>query len=186
MENKRIVLLVPLIAMSMLLGSMLSTPIPSTTGTAQVIGHGGAFEYQHIRNGKVIDEWSDSNTLMYAGGNMTVEKLIGGGTPAAADYIAIGNGTAPAAASTTLDSENADGVGLDRAQGTIAKAVTGNIWNASVNYVFTYTGAGSCVVNSSALFNASANGVMFIGSDFTDRTMETNDQLNMTAYFWAA
>jgi len=192
MEKKRIGLLygiTVLVALSALLGVMISVPQPVTNVYGQYIRHGGAFCVQLNKwtpDGYIQGEEECShNTLMNAGANLTLDLLTGRTGSTNVSWIAIGNGTDPTATSTTLNMERAEN-GLARALGTLTVITTGAIQNMSYNKVFTYTGTASQIVNTSALFNASSGGVMFIGNHFTDRTMQTNDQLNITAYFWTS
>lgn len=94
------------------------------------------------------------------------------------NYIGLTNdGTAPAAADTTLTGELTTD-GLARAQGTVTLA-TGAGNQTTVAKTFTYTG-GSQAVQKSALFTASSAGVMAHEVLFTQRTLATNDTLTLT------
>jgi hypothetical protein len=115
---------------------------------------------------------SKNGVLIYEGHNVFtdagkehVEAFLGtlSATGSPANYIAVGNGTAPIASSTTLNLEIAT-AGLTRAQGTYSSTGTG-AWK--IEKVFSVTGTVNSI-NSTALFNASSTGTMLAGDTFTN------------------
>jgi len=130
-------------------------------------------------NGEWINLGCKKNVITTAGLNF-VELLMGVGANSPVKYLALGNGSAPTIASTTLDSEQtADG--LTRATGTYYDL--GNGW-WEVNTTFTYTGSTSRVVNTTANFNATSSGTMYAGGTITTVTFTTNgDQLKLRHNF---
>ena len=126
-------------------------------------------------NVKFYDE--GHNTFTNAGKDH-VKLFLGNSAQAgepAAYYIAVGNGTAPGAASTTLDSEIAES-GLTRAAGTYTSTGTG-AWK--LEKVFSVTGTVNSI-NSTALLNASSSGTMFAGDTFANTNVQNGDSLNIT------
>jgi len=96
------------------------------------------------------------------------------------EYIAVGNGTVPVVGSTTLDSEIPD-CGFARA---IATSISTNATPGVrfVSKVFTMGGGctGTRIVNTTGLFNQTSGGTLFAGNSFTDASLQSNDQLNIT------
>lgn len=132
--------------------------------------------------GNILSYEKTHNILTDAGKNW-LRDLIGnwaGGTTAM-KYIAVGNGTAPASGSTTLNAEITD-CGLARASATYTSIGTGN-W--SQGYLWT-SSCNNEVVNTTALFNASSTGTMFMGDSFTSVTLQNTHQLNITITQWVS
>lgn len=123
------------------------------------------------------------NTITTVGKNHIEYQLGTGMGSAAFDYLAIGNGSAVAAASTSLNGEK-DECGLTRQQGTyVSDAVAGN-W--SIQYQWTST-CDSKLVNTTALFNATSAGTMLAGGTFSSAvTLNTGDKLNVTYHTWVS
>ena len=57
-----------------------------------IIGLGGVFKGQHIRDGKVIDEWEDPNLVVNEGLNHVLNTVFHGGTPITTWYLGIFEG----------------------------------------------------------------------------------------------
>ena len=151
----------------------------NTVSTAS--GNGFKFDNQVCvsKNGVLLG--CSHNTFTTAGKSLVMDYLFNASATQLnwVKYIAVGNGTAPAAGSTTLDSEIAE-CGFSRA---IATSVYTNA-TAGVRFiekVFTMAGcAGTVVVNTTGLFNQTATGTLFAGNSFTDASLQNNDQLNIT------
>lgn len=134
-------------------------------------------------NGNILSYEKTHNVLTDAGKNWIKECIGNFGCGATAmKYIAVGNGTAPASASTTLNGEITT-CGMGRASGTYASIGTGN-W--SITYLWTDSGCNNLGVNSTALFNASSSGTMFMGDTFTLVTLQDTHQLNITITQWVS
>ncbi|HEX68879.1 MAG TPA: hypothetical protein ENG10_01110 [Candidatus Bathyarchaeota archaeon] len=90
-------------------------------------------------------------------------------------YIALGNGTAPTASSTSLDNEQTD-CGLARKLGDVYDLGLGK-WE--LNTTFTYTCDSERTVNTTASFSASSGGTMYAGGPLNaEATFSANgDQL---------
>lgn len=193
MEKIKTLLPIALVGLSLILGSLLFTSTPSTqTGISQGITRHEAICLSVNRwtpDGYIYEEPECTHSVLFSiGGNHTVNLLLGKIPPADAStadnvsFIAVGNGTDPASGDTTLNNEIAES-GLTRAYADSTKvdATTGN---ATLYKLFTFTGTGPCVINTTALFNASSGGIPFVGGSFTSRTLYENDQPNITAHFW--
>ena len=121
--------------------------------------------------------------LVTNGGLNFIKDCIGQGlcgTPTNFSIIALGNlsGGSQAATDTTLANEWTT-CGLTRSPGVYTSIGNGN-W--SVSKVWTATG--SCLVNTTALFNATSSGTMFALNNFTTVSLATNDQINVTWTIW--
>lgn len=93
---------------------------PTATETKQGISMKGTFCW--YLNDELLE--CSPNALTTIGENTLRDMIGAGGTTVAADWIALGNGTDPTAASTNLPAE-LNVSGMTRAQGTYA-AVAGN------------------------------------------------------------
>jgi len=157
------------------LESRLEKYEPVTDGLAKV-----KYDYNVYvtlkRNGETVSYEETHNVFTDAGKNYVKQALGNAEFGATAfKYVAVGNGTAPASGSTTLNSEIAES-GLTRASGTYTSTGTG-AWK--IEKVFSVTGTvGS--VNSTGLFNASATGTMIAGDTFSNTNVASGDSLNIT------
>lgn len=94
------------------------------------------------------------------------------------NYIALtDNASAPAAGDTALTGEITTN-GLARAQGTVTLA-SGSETQTTIAHTFTKT-TSSGTVQKCALFTASSGGVMNHEFQFTQRTLQVDDQLDIT------
>jgi hypothetical protein len=112
------------------------------------------------------------NVITNVGKDAIEDRLLNNGT--AFKYLAVGNGTVPAVADTTLNSEIATG-GLTRALGTYYSNGYGN-W--SIVNTFTAT-ATIMSVNSTAIFNLSSGGTMLAGGTFSNTNLGSADTLTI-------
>jgi len=121
------------------------------------------------------------NVITNAGLNH-LELMMGVGASSPVKYLALGNGTAPTIASTTLDAEQTL-CGLGRATGTYYDL--GNGW-WEINNTFTFTCSNALKVNTTANFNASSTGTLYAGGTISDVNFATNgDQLKLRHNFSA-
>jgi len=128
-------------------------------------------------NGEWISLGCQHNVFTNAGRNH-VKGLLGGTitTDMHTKYLALGNGTAPTATSTSLNNE-VTGCGLNRKLGDYYSL--GDGW-WEVNTTFTYTCSGSLLVNTTGAFNQASAGTFFAGGEITPVTFTTNgDQLRL-------
>lgn len=170
-------LLIPMLLIIVALSALVITDTQESEVKESPIGIYTNVEVRH--NDELI--YSGSNVLTNVGANLTIDYISRTLNLAAVDFIAVGNGTIPTAGDTSLNSEITQTDGLQRAQGDMLS----NLGNVSISNEFTYTGL-SCVVNTTGLFNhTSANTGFFAADEFTDRTLVTNDKLNITWWYWA-
>jgi len=130
------------------------------------------------KNGELIT--CKPNVLTDAGKELIEAYLAQGGTLGAVKYIAVGNGTAPSASSTSLDNEITD-CGLARAEATYSDQGTGN-WTFSYTWQCTCDGV---TVNTTGIFNASSGGTMLAGTSFNPSTLYSTDALTVSWFMWA-
>ena len=124
-------------------------------------------------------EGIEPNLVTTAGRNLLKEVFGTGAVTEAVNKFALGNGTAPAAGSTTLDDEITD-CGLARATATTYVDNGDGDWTWSETFTSTCDGV---AINTTALFNATSAGTMYAGDTFASTiTMDSSDtlQLNWT------
>ena len=156
-----------------------TTNVPSG-GSTQGLSYGSAVYI--YKNGELI---SQSENLLFTGGNETVETALTGGTIGTVQNITLcdastGCGEPLIGDGSETWNEYTD-CGLSGALGTITDQGTGNF---SVANTFTSTCDGK-IVNVTRISNATASaGVYFAGNNFTSVTLQTADQLTVTWYIW--
>lgn len=115
------------------------------------------------------------HTYLYGSAGQGQRAALGGGL----NYVGLSNnGTAPAAADSTLTAE-LSGNGLTRALGVVTLP-TGAGTSTTIQNIFTYTGVSSQGVQKTALFDASSVGTMAHEIQFAQRTLFQNDTLTVT------
>jgi len=93
------------------------------------------------------------------------------------DFLAIANGTAPSAASTSLNSEIV-GCGLGRSQSTLADQPS----NGNITLSYKWTMNSSCsnvLINTTGTFNASSSGTLLGAGTFVTATLQPNDNITV-------
>jgi hypothetical protein len=138
------------------------------------------------------------NNITNVGLQWVRDKLaFGTNASGVATTIVLGNGTgtgnAEDPAITTLPGQqnSSSCCGLSPTTGTVVGVGTGNY---STTWQWTVTGCagGNIAINTTALYNQTANGctgscLMFAGKNFsTTVPLQNGDQLNVTWYVWAA
>lgn len=119
------------------------------------------------------------NGVPTVGKALIAGRINGSGTPAAADYIAVGTGTtAFAAGNTTLETELAAS-GLSRVQGTVS-LVTTTTTNDTAQVTTTFTVTGTQAVTESGVLNASSNGTLLCRQTFSAINVVNGDTLQIT------
>jgi len=171
---RKILYVLPLVVLIGAAGLMLRSNTNNDMQGATLIYHSNVCVY---KNGELIS--CSPNVLTNAGKELIEAYLSQGGTLGAVKYIAVGNGTAPSASSTSLDNEITD-CGLARAAGTYSNVGTGN-WSFSYTWTCTCDGV---TVNTTGIFNASSGGTMLAGNSFNPSTLYTNDELTVTWRLW--
>lgn len=172
---KKEILVIPIILV-MLLALSFSKPQIAILGEG--LAHGGMVCVQ-VNNGPVE---CSNNLYTNMGKNITRDRL-GFAVGAPINYIAVGNGSAATATSTSLPSEITE-CGLTRAQGT-ASIVGTSIGNVSVEKTFTLT----CTVptvNTTGLYNGTGNFLWAYDSFTATGQLNSGDTLKITWYYWTA
>jgi hypothetical protein len=138
----------------------------------------GMFRVQINENGKIVgDSGWQKNQVTNLGFNQYVVSSLG--SIAGSKYIthaALGSGTVPGAAATTLDGEV-----------EVRKAVTAATSSSSktLNLTATFASADSFVTNTQnisniGLFNTSSGGTLFAGNTYASSSCATNQAVNIT------
>lgn len=152
------------------------------------IGFSGNYEFTHLRNGMVVDEWLDSNLVPTEGLNFALNLLFQAGTAKPVGwYIGLGTGTyTPAATDTgvtlpTLVTESTAYSGGVRPAVTVAVASAGAVTNAASKATFTFT-SGVTVTNAFVVTTSTgATGTALSSLAVSpSRNMLTGDQLVVT------
>jgi len=124
-----------------------------------------------------VERWEADNVKTTAGIDKTFKNTYSTSMDAnGLNYVACSNDTlTETTASTTLSSEITTN-GLARSQGTYAH--TNGAATATISKTFTASGAQS--VQKCALFDASSGGTMHHALSFTQRSLQSGDQLAVT------
>lgn len=176
--NKKTLLGLVAILAAFTAGTMFSSPIASTL-VGDSVTYKGVICACKNTNGICYEGMQGAscnhNIITNIGKNATKQYLaLGSGGGGNFTYLAVGNGTAPAAADTTLNLE---------ATGTLARAAAtyyNNPGNGNWSLVKSWTVTASFMsINSTAIFNQSATGTMLCGGTFTSVNLENLDQLTI-------
>lgn len=170
-----LILLVPVLFLASSL-SFIETEKTQDVGSTTIEYHSNVCVW---KNGVLLG--CTPNVLTNTGKDLIKDYIGGAAAGAKVDFIGISNGTPPAAGSTTLNNEITT-CGFARAAGSYVSRSESN-GNWSFSKVFTST-CNSILVNTTGIFNASSAGVLFAGNTFTDATLQSNDQLNVTWFIW--
>jgi hypothetical protein len=138
----------------------------------------GTYDFKHIRDGVVIDEWSVNN-LVTSAGKALLASLAGDAAAVPFTYLAVGTSTTAASVGqTTLVAEVTD-TGLARAAATVSRTTT-TVTNDTLQLVYTWTASGSKVIEEVGVFNASSAGTMLSRALTSTKSLVNNDQLQVT------
>ncbi len=138
----------------------------------------GVYDFKHIRDGVVIDEWTVNN-LVTSAGKALLASLAGDASAVPFTYLALGtSNTAPAIGQTTLIAEITD-TGLARAAATVSR-VTTTVTNDTLQLVYTWTASGTKTVEEVGVFNAASSGTMLSRALTTTRNFVANDTYIVT------
>ncbi len=140
---------------------------------------GGYFTIEHFRKGKLLSREIVHNMLMNVY-PAVVAGLVGNtGAQTAFGWIALGTSNTPVAQSqTTLVAETVVS-GLARAAATISRTTTTQT-NDTLNFVKTFTAAGTATIEEVGIFNASSSGVMACRALTTSKILISGDVLAVT------
>jgi hypothetical protein len=162
------------------------------TGATKV---GGVFEFELVRDGKVIDKWQDHNLVVNEGLNDLLQVYLGNGTQKATWYVGLFEGNyTPVATLTaaTVASAATECVAYDEAtrpEWVEAAAASQQITNTASKATFTINATktvyGAFLVSDST--KGGTAGVLFAASRFsTARALIDDDQLLVTYTIQAA
>lgn len=126
----------------------------------EMVGDSGFVENQITNEGK---RWYLAAALGAIGGSLQVS------------HVALGTGTVPGAAATTLDGEVVK-------RTTVSASSNGS---TSVQFVATFASGGSFVtstqnISNIGLFNSSSGGTLFAGNTYASSSVATNQNVNVT------
>lgn len=126
--------------------------------------------------GNLLSSQKRSNLIVNAGRDWLC-GIMGSAAGNPAKYIALSSdGTAPAAADTTLTGEYTDS-GLTRATGTYAHTTADKAFTLSKTFTCS---ASSKTVQKSGLFDAASPGTLFAEVTFTAVVLNSSDTLTVT------
>ncbi|MCX6819326.1 MAG: hypothetical protein NT129_05020 [Candidatus Aenigmarchaeota archaeon] len=174
--NKKTLLGLVAILAAFTAGTMFSSPIASTL-VGDSVTYKGVICACKNTNGICYEgmqgAYCNHNVVTNAGKN-AIKQYLGVAAGGNFTFLAVGNGTAPAAGDTTLNLEAAGS--LARAAGTYYS----NAGNGNWSLVKSWTVSASFMsINSTAIFNQSATGTMLCGGTFTSVNLENADQLTI-------
>lgn len=138
----------------------------------------GFFRLQITEDGKVVGDsgWAE-NQITDLGFNQYLVSTLGAiAGSKQVTHMALGSGTVPGAAATTLDGEVEKRAGVTAATSSSSK---------TVRFTATFASSDSFVTNTQnisniGLFNTSAGGTLFAGNTFASSSVATNQQVNST------
>jgi len=182
--NKAILLASVLI--SSLAAMAMMTSINAGTSVKDPMYSGSSVCARILRaSGIVEDLGCNENTWTNTGKNWTrdcIGQFACGAT--AFKYLAVGNGSAPSATSTTLAGEIAD-CGFNRTTAGTYVTEGASVGNWTIYQTWTST-CNNEVVNTTAVFNATSAGTMLAGTTITSATLQSSDQLQVNYTKWVA
>jgi allantoicase len=154
-----------------------------------VLGMGGVWHGQHIRDGKVIDEWEDRNLIVNEGLDHILNVEFHGTTPITSWYIGVFEGnytpvatvtaaTITAAATESTAYDETTRVAYDEAASS-AQSMTNSASKSTFTFNATKTIYGAFLASASA--KSATSGVLFAAAKFgTSKAVVDDDQLLLT------
>lgn len=156
---------------------------------------GGKFHGQLVRDGKVIDEWEDSNLVVNEGLNALLNVMFAGATQTGTWYLGVFEGnytpvaTVTAATITTASTECTAYDEATRQEYVEAAAASQSITNSANRATFTFNATktiyGAFLVSASA--KSATTGTLFSAARFaSSKAVVAADQLLLTYTFTAS
>ena len=156
---------------------------------------GGVFHGQHVRDGKVIDEWEQPNLVTNEGLNSILSIMFNGGTQIGTWYIGLFEGNyTPVATVTaaTITSASTECTAYDESTRVAyveaapsSQSITNSANRAQFTFNATKTIYGAFLVSASA--KSATSGTLFSAARFaSSKSVVATDQLLMTYTFTAA
>lgn len=138
----------------------------------------GFFRIQLTENGKVVgDSGWKKNQVTNLGFNQYLVSALGAiAGSKQVSHMALGTGTVPGAAATTLDGEQSVRASVTAATSSSSK---------TVRFTATFSSADSFVtatknIANVGLFNSSSGGTLFAGNTYASSSVATNQNVNAT------
>lgn len=156
---------------------------------------GGVFHGQHVRDGKVIDEWEDHNIVVNEGLNHILDVVFHGATQVATWYLGVFEGnytpvaTVTAATITSASTESTAYDETTRVEYAEAAASSQVTTNSATKATFTFNATktiyGAFLVSASA--KSATTGTLLSAAKFsTSKSVVDDDQLLLTYTFTAS
>lgn len=156
---------------------------------------GGVYTVQHVRDGKVIDEWTDHNLVVTEGLNSLLDVNFHGASQISTWYVGLFEGnytpaaTATAATITALSTESTAYDETTRVEYVEAAASAGSLTNSANKATFTINATktiyGAFLVSTST--KSGITGTLMSATRFSAaRSVVSGDQLLITYTFSAA
>ena len=143
----------------------------------------GRFRLQITEDGEVVGDsgWHENQVVNLGFNQYLVLSLLGDGAAKSASHIALGTGTAPGAAATSLEGE------LDQTSSRASVTTATSSSSKRARFTATFASNSSFVsttmsLKNIGLFNTSAatTGTIFSGNTYATSTCATNQQVNVT------
>lgn len=142
----------------------------------------GRFEVVLKRDGKVIESRLVKNIITNAG-KSEIANLAGNvSSPVAFTYLALGIGTAAAAATDTVLGSEITNTGLGRSAATVSR-VTTTVTNDTLQLVNEWTATGAKAVTEVGAFNNASTGTMLGRQVFSAINTANGDTIEVTYKF---
>lgn len=150
---------------------------------------GGRFQFEHVRNGQIIDRWEDANLVVNEGLNAVLDIMFHGSTQISTWYVGLFEGnytpvaTVTAATITSAATEctaydEATRVAYDEAAAA-SQSITNSASKATFTFNATKTIYGAFLVSASA--KSATSGTLFSAARFsTSKAVVDDDQLLVT------
>lgn len=156
---------------------------------------GGKFIGQHVRDGKIIDEWEDSNIVVNEGLDNLLSVYFNAGTQITTWYIGVFEANyTPVATVTaaTITSASTECIAYDETTrqayveaAPASQSITNSANKATFTFNATKTIYGAFLVSASA--KSATSGVLFSAAQFSSpKSVVDNDQLLLTYTFTAS
>ena len=149
----------------------------------------GVWDFEHVRDGQVIDRWSDKNLIVNEGLNHALGGLFNGATQIGTWYIGLFEANYTPVASVTaatITSASTECIAYDEATrvayveaAPASQSITNSASKATFTINATKTIYGAFLVSASA--KSATSGTLFSASQFSaSKSVVDNDQLLVT------
>jgi hypothetical protein len=139
----------------------------------------GEIILEHFRNGELLETKHIKNLVVSAGKAGVASRINGDGAEAVFNYIAIGTGTAAAAAGDTTIGAEITTAGGQRATGTASRVQT-SVANDTAQLLKSFSFTGSFAVTETGMLNASSAGTLLAHQVFSAINVVSGDSLQVT------